>query len=237
MKCLIDIQKLDLAINSLELLKNFSLKLQKGEKIGLTGPSGCGKTTLLNSIIENKTPESSSFEKFEINNQFNINYNPQKNGLLPWYDVRKNLQILTKRNASLSSNILKNFNINSKLNSYPNELSGGEYQRVSLAISLLSNPDLLIIDEPLTGVDIKLKYKILQELYLYLNTEYKSLLLVSHEIDILLFLCDKIIFVSKKNRKEISLAKKPKISKIKELSNNSFFTEKRKELISYIQEN
>lgn len=148
----------------------------------------------------------------------------------------KNFKILTKKDE-LDLNILKEFKISSKINNYPNELSGGEYQRVILATTFLNNSDLMIVDEPLTGVDIDLKYKILQRLYSYLYKNDKSLLLVSHEIDILLLLCDKIIFVdgkSKNNTTEILLKNKPVIKTLNDLVENDFFRKKRNEIMSLI---
>ncbi len=245
MKSLIDIQNLTLIIGTIQLLNGFSLKIKRGEQVGLTGPSGCGKTTLLRSIINGKPPKGSKFEQFNSDfGDVNITYAPQKNGLLPWYTVSKNFEILnSKKDKKLNLHKFTKFGIDSKFDSYPSELSGGEYQRVVLASAFLHEPELMIVDEPLTGVDINTKYKILQILYKYFyGHRDKSLLLVSHDVDVLMLLCDKIIFLnvaSNTGINEISLIDKPKVKHIKELFEGEYkgyFEKKRNELMKTLFE-
>lgn len=192
------IDSLNLNIGNRSLLQKFSLQLSQGERIGLTGPSGCGKTTLLHSIISRKLPEGSSSTKFDIcNNHFG--YAVQRGGLFPWYSLRRNIEFAAleaeepQPTTELIEYLLDHYELNAVADNYPDELSGGEYQRASLATAISSRSRILIADEPLTGVDNSTKWKVLEQLTNDLIERNSSLLLVSHDVDMLVFLCNKVI--------------------------------------------
>ncbi|MBA7661748.1 Fe(3+) ions import ATP-binding protein FbpC 2 [subsurface metagenome] len=205
MNYVINISKLNLKINNNELLKDFNLKLPSCKRIGITGPSGCGKTTFLRSIILGKFPKGSDYEYFEINNIKNvrprIGYIPQEGGLLPWFSLRRNLSFFVPRDKP-GSNIEEDIRIianelelNRCLDNFPDSLSGGEKQRGLLACSILAKPDIYIADEILTEVDLERKWKALNILSRAIEENNASLLLVSHDVEILVHLCDEIILL------------------------------------------
>jgi ABC-type nitrate/sulfonate/bicarbonate transport system ATPase subunit len=219
METLIDIIKLDLSIENQSLLKGFDFSISKGKRIGITGPSGCGKTTLLRSIISGKFPDNSEYDKFEIQNINRIGYLPQSDGLLPWFTVRKNLNIYSYESSN-ANEIIKNLEIENCVDNFPNEISGGENQRALLCCSILSKPDLFIADEPLTEVDLEKKWKILEYWSKTISDSKASLILISHDVDTLTYLCDEIILLSEKPSRII-----------KTISNNTKYPRKQKDIV------
>ncbi len=194
----IEIEGLHLNINNKKIISNFSLVLKKGDRIGITGPSGCGKTTLLKNIVSKKKPIDCVFYKYKIEIEGKIGYIPQAEGLLPWFTVKKNMDIYSEGDVVLYKQIIKCFEIESCMNSYPSEVSGGEHQRILIACSIFTKPDVFIADEPLTEVDLVKKWKILQYWSEYIERLKSSLIMVSHDIDTLMFMCDEVIIMSKK---------------------------------------
>lgn len=194
---ILNIEGLNLRIDSLQLANSFSVSVAKGERIGITGPSGCGKSTLLKFIVDNDLFSASNADKVEINNDLSISYAPQSEGLLPWYSVEKNLKVFSK-DSKLTSETIDLFNLNKVLQSFPNQLSGGEYQRTILATAIINKPDFFLVDEPLTELDINSKWELLHYWSKKIKESNSSLLLVSHDIETLLYMCDKIIVLSGK---------------------------------------
>jgi len=199
-KQIIQIKGLDLKIGEQQLTSDLSLSIQKGQRIGITGPSGCGKTTLLKSILLNNFDKTSEFEIADINTDLNISYMPQSTGLLPWYSLQKNFDIY-KHSSDLYEEVIYKFNLNNNLNSFPNQLSGGEYQRSILASAIINKPELFIADEPLTELDLSNKWSFLQYWSKKIKEFESSLILVSHDIETLIYLCDTIIILTDKPSK------------------------------------
>ena len=196
-KNLVEINELSLSIGNLALTKEISFSIRANERIGLTGPSGCGKTTLLQSIIAQNFPQYSSFSNFRIEEETTFSYLPQTDGLLPWYSLGENLKIYSKNNSVLEE-VLQVTRLGNNLNSFPNHLSGGEYQRSILACSIVNEPNIFIADEPLTELDFSNKWRLLEYWSKKVKDFNSSLLLVSHDIDTLCYLCDRIIVFSDK---------------------------------------
>jgi sulfonate transport system ATP-binding protein len=194
------IKGLNLKIGKQKLTSDLSLTIKKGQRIGITGPSGCGKTTLLKSILRNDISKGSEFEVFEINSELNISYMPQSTGLLPWFSLKKNLDTY-KKSDELYEEVLEQFNLNANVNSFPKHLSGGEYQRAILASAIINKPELFIADEPLTELDLSNKWKFLKYWSEKIKEFESSLVLVSHDIETLIYLCDTIIVLTDKPSK------------------------------------
>jgi ABC-type nitrate/sulfonate/bicarbonate transport system ATPase subunit len=234
---LIDIEQLNLKINNIDLLQNFSIKILKGERIGITGPSGCGKSTLLKSLINGIFPKNSNAGKFFKDKNLQYSYIPQTNGLLPWYSLMRNLDIF-KIDESLYAETITKFKLNNCINNFPHQLSGGEYQRSVLASAIIHKPDVFLADEPLTELDIVNKWELLSFWSEKIEQSNATLFLISHDIDTLLYLCDKIIVLSDKpaqilNKFSVSV---PHVRNIDFLVSESFVTSK-KQLLESIQRN
>ena len=169
----LEVNNVDFKAGGKTKVKNVSFSVQnEGDIICLLGPSGIGKTTILRTIaglekinngsiiINNKTISS---KKIHIEPEDrNISLAFQDNSLFPHYNVEKNILIGTeKKNKKKikinAKEIVEFLNLKKILNKYPHEISAGEAQRSSLARALVSNPDLLLLDEPLSNVDQSFK--------------------------------------------------------------------------------
>jgi molybdate transport system ATP-binding protein len=173
--------------------------------LGIFGHSGSGKTTLLRCLAG---LEKETRGRIEVNGevwlsdrknlstqQRNVAYVFQEGRLFPHLTVAKNLQYGANRSVSGNSNIdadylLKLLNISQLLTRYPDQLSGGEKQRVAIGRALLKNPQILLLDEPLASLDEKRKQEILPYLERLHDDLSIPILYVSHDLDEMLRLCD-----------------------------------------------
>ena len=142
-------------------LDNISLNIEENTITSIVGPSGCGKSTLLNIIgnLETKTKGEISFQE----NKNKIGYMFQNDCLFPWLTILENCLLglkiqkqLTKENIEYVKELLNNYGLKDFINSYPNNLSGGMKQRVSLARAFLKSSPILLLDEPTKELDPKL---------------------------------------------------------------------------------
>ena len=192
-----EVKNVDFCAGGKTKVKNVSFSIKdKGDIICLLGPSGIGKTTILRTIaglekinngsIKLNNKLISSKDKNTEPEDRNISLAFQENSLFPHYNVEKNISIGAesknnkKKKISLRE-IIKFLNLNNILNKYPHEISAGEAQRASLARSLVSNPDLLLLDEPLSNVDQSFKEEIQVELKQLLKKFKITTIIVTHD--------------------------------------------------------
>jgi len=186
----------------IEIFKNVTLNIKKGDLVALIGPSGSGKSTLLNmiSLIDDPTTGQIIFNNKNIKNlneenknnirKKNISMIFQENNLLTDFTAIENVLmplIIRDEKIELSQKkaekILKDFNLKSRQNHYPDELSGGEQQRVAIARALISETDLILADEPTGNLD----YKTSQEIFSYflkLKKLNKTIIFATHNRDL-----------------------------------------------------
>lgn len=190
------------------VLKNINLKIKEGELISIIGPSGVGKSTLL-SIISGL--EKESFGKLIKKDNLEISYMLQDNSLMSFLNVLDNCALSLKIKKKYNKNekekiikLLKKYGLENYIYSYPNELSGGQKQRVSLIRALVTNPDLLLLDEPFSKLDYKTKLDISIDIRNILKENNKTMIMVTHDIEDALNISDKIIVLSKKTNSIIN---------------------------------
>ena len=151
--------------NSRKVLDDVSLYIKSGEFVSLLGPSGCGKTTLLNIIADLISPTSGSVEvagvsakKARVSHKYGIVF--QSASLLPWRTVIQNIELplelqkvpkKLRRQRALEQ--LKIVDLQGYENAFPSELSGGMKQRVGIARALVTEPEILLMDEPFSALD------------------------------------------------------------------------------------
>ena len=183
---------------NITVLKNINLKINSGELVSLTGPSGSGKSTLLHIIALLDQPTSGevffkrkSFSKSndsekDLVRRKGISIIYQQNNLLSDFTAIENVSIpLVNNGYSWSDSIKKALkilslvNLSKRLNHFPSELSGGEQQRVAVARALITEPDIILADEPTGSLDRKTANEIFS-LFLNLRSKKRTILYATH---------------------------------------------------------
>ena len=206
-----EIDNVTFAIGGMNKVTDANIHIKnEGEIICILGPSGIGKTTILRTIaglekinkgqIILKDKIISSDKTHLEPEKRNIALSFQENSLFPHYTVDKNIHLGLKKNSikdkSIDSNeIIKILNISNILNKYPHQISAGEAQRASLARSLISQPDLLLLDEPLSNVDQSFKEDIQVALKQILKKSKISTIVVTHDSYEAFYLGDKCALI------------------------------------------
>ena len=196
-KNFLEIENVTFSVGDKSKVNNLSLTIEnEGDIICLLGPSGIGKTTILRTIAGlEKIHAGKIFLKNKIISSKNIHVEPEKrnislsfqdNCLFPHYNVIQNIEFGAERNKKKKKDlnvdeVIKFLNLNHVKDKFPHEISSGEAQRASLARSLLSKPDLLLLDEPLSNVDQSFKEEIQVKLKQILTELKITTIIVTHD--------------------------------------------------------
>ena len=210
---IIELKNITYSYDEKEVLKGFSLDIKTGETTCLLGSSGCGKTTILRLIAGLETPQEGSViidnQKVSAANKILIPANKRAIGfvfqdlaLWPHFTVYKNVAfglsgeegaVVKKR----THEILDFFDLHAHAGKYPHQLSGGQQQLLAIARSLVLKPKILLMDEPLANLDVKLKSKMLS----YINDIKKqfniTIVYVTHDHREAFLVSDNIIVLNK----------------------------------------
>ena len=184
-------ENLSVSFDNQEIFTDINLNLDQSEIIAILGPSGCGKTTLLRTIsgLQEQNSGKISLQGEPIEHvpceQRGIGMLFQKPVLFPFKDVLGNIlfayQRKEERNMDDVYSILKEMGLEGKEHQTIETLSGGEAQRVVLARALLTNPKLLLLDEPLSALDVDLRRKIAHEMRSTLKARGIPAIHVTHD--------------------------------------------------------
>ena len=197
---MIDVKHIRKSFGSLEVLKNIDLTIQKGEIVSIVGPSGAGKTTLLQIIGTLDRPDTGSViidgidtttlsqKKLSDFRNRHIGFVFQFHQLLPEFTAIENIMIPayiagvnTKEARRRAEELLQFMGLSDRAKHKPNELSGGEKQRVAVARALINNPDVILADEPSGSLDSKNKEE-LHQLFFDLRDKYgQTFVIVTHD--------------------------------------------------------
>ena len=212
-----EIRNIVMDFNGFKALNGISLKIQDGEFIAVLGPSGCGKTTLLR-LLAGFTPPSSGEirigEQVVANRDYVLPPNErfismvfQSYALWPHMSVRKNVEFPIKNSKFVSPEIRSNCDsrvqeligmvgLTGMEKRLPAQLSGGQRQRVALARALAVNPDLLLIDEPLSNLDTELRVEMRREIKELHQKTKVTVVYVTHDQSEALALADRIVVMN-----------------------------------------
>lgn len=174
------------------IFDNFTLEIIDNKVNILMGPSGCGKTTLLQCIANLCDYEGKIKPKVK-----NLGYVFQEDRLFPYLTIMKNLLIINDDIEKINE-LLNHFHVYNLRNKYPHQLSGGEKQRISLIRAFLNDNDLILMDEPFKSLDINLKLSLVEMIVSLYKRTKKTIILVTHDIDIALYLGQYIHILSDK---------------------------------------
>ena len=187
------------------ILKDISFNCEKGDIVGLIGSSGSGKTTLLRIISGLETPDSGTIQlNNEMINDKLLCISPEKRdcslvfqdfALFPNMTISDNIFFGKNsiKNNDLIHDLIQFCGLESLLDRYPHEASGGEQQRVALVRALSINPSLLLLDEPLSHLDSDLKQNIRNELINLFEKVKTTTLFVSHDIEDAMTMANKVV--------------------------------------------
>lgn len=192
------------------IFEDISFEIEKNDRLLIIGPSGSGKTTLLRCLNRLEIPDKGEiYLNNENYNNLDNNYIRKNVGmvfqsfnLFPHLTIRDNITLAPKMlKLDKKENIEKNTNdlldmvhILDKIDSYPKNLSGGEKQRVAIARTLATNPEILLFDEPTSALDpevIKSFLEVLKDL-----SKSKTIVVVSHEMDLINTYATKVLFLA-----------------------------------------
>ncbi|MBH5317809.1 ABC transporter ATP-binding protein [Paenibacillus sp. GSMTC-2017] len=188
-------------------VEGIDLAIARGEFISLVGPSGCGKTTIL-SLLAGLFPPTSG--KVLLNgNQVNgpsekVGYMLQQDYLFPWRTIRDNAAVGLEINGTRSKVTMKaveewlvELGLEGSSEKYPHELSGGMRQRVALARTLVTEPEVLLLDEPFSALDLHIKLQLEDLVVRTLQRLGKTAVLVTHDLAEAVAMSDRVIVLGR----------------------------------------
>ena len=209
---LLELKKVSFSYHSKEAetlaVEDVSFHVNSGEFVGIIGPSGCGKTTLLNLLAGIYSPASGEIllcGKKLTESSSKIGLMPQRDQLFPWRTIESNVLLgpelyrkKNKENKEYARYLLKKYGLGDFMKKFPSELSGGMRQRTALIRTLVIHPDILLLDEPFSALDFQTRINVCNDVYEIIRQEKKTAILVSHDINECVSLCDKIVVLSKR---------------------------------------
>jgi sulfonate transport system ATP-binding protein len=187
------------SFGAVQVLRDIDLVVEHGELVVLLGRSGCGKSTLLRSLAR---LDPAPADEVQVSGRTSVAF--QEPRLLPWRRVRENVEMALLNTGSaeerrdrrgLAEATLAEVGLGEKLESWPLQLSGGQAQRVSLARALVSNPALLLLDEPFSALDALTRIEMHQLVIELWRRHSMAILLVTHDVDEALALADRVVLM------------------------------------------
>jgi ABC-type nitrate/sulfonate/bicarbonate transport system ATPase subunit len=206
----LDLEGISITYGEKTAVRDIDLRIGENEFVSIIGPSGCGKSTLLHVLAGLKSPATgqitykSADVTADVGKRLRTGYVFQDHRLLPWRSVRRNIEIAMRSagvpKAEWDSQIeqyLALLQVREHIDALPMNLSGGQRQRVSIARALAVRPDLVLMDEPFSGLDEVTGRTIRVELDRMRQTSATPTLFVTHSIREALFLSDRILVLSR----------------------------------------
>ncbi len=209
---MLKVKNLNKSFNNKKILKNITFNVEKGDRLAIIGPSGCGKSTCLRCLNMLETPDSGDiiFDNINLMNNKNklseirrhIGMVFQSFNLFLNLTVLENiilaptkLKIMNKtESVKEAKELLKRFNLIDKINNYPEELSGGEKQRVAIIRTLIMKPKIILFDEPTSALDPEMVNEV-EDVIKTIAFEGMTMIIVSHEMKFIKNVATKVMFL------------------------------------------
>lgn len=201
------------------MMTDLSFHVDRGEFVSLIGASGCGKSTifrLINRLLEPDRGEIYVDGKEIHGIKRYAGYMPQKDLLFPWRTIEKNLylpmEIQKKSKAEQErrvTEVLKEVGLEDYRNKYPKDLSGGMRQRISFARTLLTDADLMLLDEPFSALDALTRMDMQEWLLSQWQHFHKTILFITHDVEEAIFLSKKIYIITETPITELEIVEVP----------------------------
>lgn len=202
------VKNLTKSFGDLLVLDDISFSVKKGEFLCIVGPTGCGKTTFLNSLTKILDIDKGTIllDGEPVNpKKHDLAYILQEYSAFPWLNVEENvgygLKIKGVDKESIKRRVdetLETVNLSEFRKAYPKELSASMLQRLSIARSFATKPDLLLMDEPYGQLDLNLKYKLEDELLKLWEQTKTTVIFITHNIEEAVYLSDKVLVLTNK---------------------------------------
>ena len=195
------IENVNKSFGDLNVLKNLNMKIEEQKVTCILGPSGCGKTTLLNLLSGILDADSGNLSSFK--NQA-ISYLFQEPRLLKWKTASQNIEYVLKSGmkkteaAEIVERVLKMVQLWEYRDYYPDNLSGGMQQRLSIARAFAYPSNILLMDEPFKSLDLEIKLSMFQCFFELWKSDKRTVVLVTHDIHDALILGDEIYVLNGK---------------------------------------
>ncbi len=192
---------------TVQVLSNLDLDIQPGEFVSILGPSGCGKSTLLRLAAGLDKPDGGKVEIHSFGRAHFRGFVFQEAQLLPWRTAVENVSLpleLTDAKTHPPSNVaheaavtaLAKVGLQDALLRYPAELSGGMKMRVSMARAMVTQPTLLLLDEPFAALDESTRFRLQEDLRSLWEAEAMTVFFVTHSVTEAVFLADRVVVLS-----------------------------------------
>lgn len=214
---MIDVKNLCKSFGDVEVLKNISETIDKGEKVVIVGPSGSGKSTFLRclNLMEHPTSGEIFFEGVDITriSESEMNRLRQRMGmvfqhfnLFPHLTIRKNITLAPVKLGLMTADeaneraeeLLEQVGLPDKADEYPSRLSGGQKQRIAIARALAMNPEVMLFDEPTSALDPEMVGEVL-ELMKKLADDGMTMVVVTHEMGFAREVASRVMFMADGN--------------------------------------
>ena len=201
------------------MMTNLSFHVDKGAFVSLIGASGCGKSTIFRLINRLLKPENGEIfvdgkDIREIKNY--AGYMPQKDLLFPWRSVEKNLclpmeiqHISKSAQQQRVTEVLRQVGMEAYREKYPKDLSGGMRQRISFARTLLTDADLLLLDEPFSALDALTRMEMQEWLLEQWTHSHKTIVFITHDVEEAIFLSKKIYVITETPMTHLAVSEVP----------------------------
>ena len=182
-------------------LANVSFEIEEGEFAAIVGPSGCGKTTLLSLIAGLEQPDMGSITIQD--SKAPVGYMLQKDQLLEWRTTWHNVLLgpeirggIRPEHRQRAEELLKLYGLYEFRNSYPSELSGGMRQRAALIRTFMTEPELLLLDEPFSALDYQTRLRVSDDIWNIIKEQKKTAILITHDISEAVSMADRVLVLS-----------------------------------------